>query len=290
MGSYKMGLLEVSLLSVVQAQLGAQTGMIADTYASLLEDTAGEMIDGLDTEDIDDLGSNIEALYDALLAEEEEESSDGFKTLEDGKTWPVFFNMADMETYGCFCHFEKHTFNKGKGNPVDQYDRLCQIYHHGVICLAMDHGKHCNPWKVDYKLVVLSQENKKIDCVSMNGGDQCKIDLCNIETHLVMDTSLLHTDILNEPEDYPQHKKYNPNHPEFEEGHYTCPERKCKTQECNGGDEIQCCGEYHIRWPFKTLNGNKQCCDYDNGDYGLRTYNILTHKCDDGTIKLLGQL
>lgn len=199
-----------------------------------------------------------------------------------------FFNLANLEQYGCWCRFERDTHGTGRGLPVDPYDNICEIYHHGVTCLAMDHGKNCNPWEIQYEYLIPSY--KEVDCVSLNNGNQCKIDLCIVEAHLVLDTLKLITDWYAPKLD---HIRFNPDHPDYT-GQYFTHEDDCrsKTGHGPGGHVWKCCGQYHRRWPFRTTNdinvSKKECCDYDDGTYGLKTYDPTISDCCDGTVHSIG--
>jgi len=198
-----------------------------------------------------------------------------------------FFNLHNLEQYGCWCRFDKNSHGSGRGQFVDPYDQLCEIHHHGVTCLAMDHGPSCNPWEVKYEYVIPSF--KEVDCLSLNAGDQCKIDLCEVEAHLVLDTLKMITAF-----DAPKldHNKYNPLAPGYT-AEFTheddCP---VKSGDGPGGHVWKCCGQYHKRWPFRTTadfsQSTKECCDFDDGSHGLRTYDPTKSDCCDGRVYAIG--
>jgi len=194
------------------------------------------------------------------------------------------FHVGNLESYGCWCRFEADTHGKGRGGAVDIYDGFCKLYHDAVTCLAMDYGAQCNPWEVTYSFSVLS-DDKTVDCESLNNND-CAINLCKIESHLVYNVLNEVTGLYGTPL---QHAKYNKNHNAFDSSVWNYDE--CKVSgNGNGGSELECCGQYHIRYPFKT-NGqqaSKQCCDKDNGDFGTSTYNPVNNECCDGNIMPIG--
>ena len=43
------------------------------------------------------------------------------------------------------------------------------------------------------------------------------------------------------------------------------------------GYELQCCGDYPIRFPYNAINGQRDCC-------GQKTYNTFMMTCCDGTV------
>lgn len=45
-----------------------------------------------------------------------------------------------------------------------------------------------------------------------------------------------------------------------------------------------------MRFPFKTVSNGvaKACCNFDNGDFGTRTYNPAVNECCDGEVRPTG--
>lgn len=196
------------------------------------------------------------------------------------------FQVADLDNYGCWCRFASTNHGKGSGVPVDFFDGLCKHYHEAVTCLAMDYGTDCNPWEVTYQMVVYPW-SKTVDCESLN-TDECAINLCKVETHFVIGVLDETTGLYGTRPDY---QTYSSAHRDFDSSVWNY---ECKTgNKMGGGQQLSCCGEYHLRYPFKTSTTgsagvSKECCDKDNGDFGTKTYNPTTSECCDGSVQPIG--
>merc|ERR1712087_18557 len=197
------------------------------------------------------------------------------------------YNLAtvtppELESCGCWCRFNRNTVPKAAGQPVDAYDSHCKNYNDAVTCLSMDYGSECNPWDATYSTSMQrAQTGSFLSCES--NTTPCSYNLCKIEIALYAN---LVTEYVNGYD--PNHATFNKQDPGFNETvwNYECSNNH--GGEYNG--DFQCCGEYHLRHPFKTeINGViKQCCDKDNGDFGVETYNTVTQQCCDGTVASLG--
>jgi len=203
----------------------------------------------------------------------------GFRMSSDAQ-----FHVGNLESYGCWCRFDRDSHGKGKGPTADVYDGFCKLYHDAVTCLAMDYGSQCNPWDVTYSFTVL-QDDKTVDCETLNDND-CAINLCKIESHLVYNVLNEATSLYGNPL---QHSAYNKNHNQYPSTSWTYDE--CKVGNGGSGPAVlECCGQYHIRYPFKTSGAStsKQCCDKNDGSFGTSTFNPISSECCDGNVMPLG--
>lgn len=184
-------------------------------------------------------------------------------------------DLAVLQGYGCWCYFEEE---RGKGQPVDDYDSQCKVLQDGYECLRLDAEKEqldCDIWTVEYNSAVgfggissMNIEALKLECDNSNGGpNTCESRLCRVEGWFVQNIILLMFQKFQVPNPTFQHQSMN-----FD------PSIECQVKP-GVQSEKECCGQYPIRWPFKTQGGDRDCCQG-------RTFNAaLNQCCADGSTR-----
>jgi len=187
-----------------------------------------------------------------------------------GKEFPEIWN------YGCWCYFNDN-WGKGKGVPVNEVDNICKVLHDGYECIIHDHkveypNESCDPWTVDYvSAVSLGRNLRQLEnyCVKYN-QNACAQRTCIIESHFAQ--SFFKLAINKDHRFEPLYK--------HELGFDPEDKRNCPTI---GGkkSEKSCCGIYPERYPFKTFDGQRQCCK-------RQTYDVNVRECCNGVVSGLG--
>lgn len=196
--------------------------------------------------------------------------------------------IESIDGYACWCYFQDD-HGKGRGKPVNEMDARCKVLQDGYSCIMMDaddegndNGSHddgCIPWDVDYNSASglgLSAADPLNDnflyairrgCERANKRNACAQRSCKVEGYFVMNMFL---DYLNAVTFDPSLK--------HDLGFFH-PKDDCPIGGEHSPSDKECCGEYPIRFPFKTLEGDRGCC-------GQRTYNALVlNCCDNGKVK-----
>jgi len=185
-------------------------------------------------------------------------------------------DMGLFNQYGCWCYFEGD-HGSGRGHPVDELDEFCKILHDGYSCIIMDSADmnmNCGlPWTIPYNSAFgsgipagLSLAGLKSECDAQNTADTCEAWTCKVEGWFVQQYFLYATNggIINA--NYRHANGFSP------------------SSNCPISDGIQsekaCCGEYPLRFPFKTYNGARDCC-YSH------TFNTNLYQCcNDGHVRM----
>jgi len=180
--------------------------------------------------------------------------------------------IEQLDEYGCWCYFYDNV-GRGKGQPVDEVDGMCKTLNEGYECAIRDteeEGNSCTPWEVSYISGTGSGADLFESCVSLN-ADSCAARACAVEGNFVEQLFALF--ISGNAIDYDQfgHSKG------FDAGTDAgCPVKK-GTPGTSGAKG--CCGAYPGRFPFKTLDGERDCC-------GTRTFNTnILSCCSNGQVK-----
>lgn len=182
--------------------------------------------------------------------------------------------MGIIKEYGCWCYFE-NDHGQGKGKPVNKIDEQCKVLHDGYECAildGLDEGNPCTPWEVPYNsataygLGFLSLGNIREECNRQNPVDSCQSRACMVEGWFAISMFEIFVSNYHIDETAVHSNGFDP----IEE----CPIIK------KGPSERECCGIYPIRFPYKTLNGDRDCCVE-------RTYftNLLSC-CSDGKVRV----
>lgn len=179
--------------------------------------------------------------------------------------------LHTIDGYGCWCFFEED-HGKGRGQPTNEIDTLCQLLHQGYECCMVDHEEEngvgdCIPWEVDYTTGAKGDVDGIVaDCAARNPGQNCATRSCIVEGWFVTNIfqKFFGGYVLDETKNH--QNGFNPKD--------DCPVNKGKKS------EKSCCGLYPFRHPYKTYDGERACC-------GTKTFdvNILTC-CDDGKARL----
>lgn len=177
----------------------------------------------------------------------------------------VQLTISNIWNYGCWCYLDNN-WGQGRGVPVNEVDSVCKILHDGYDCILHDHkveypGERCDPWTVDYLPAVKlgrKPEEVETECKKHN-NEICAQRTCIIESHFILSffNLAISKDHVFEPF-YKHDKGFNPDL----EGN--CPRVEGRKS------EKSCCGIYPVRYPFKTLNGQRQCCKRQTFDVNLR--------------------
>lgn len=181
-------------------------------------------------------------------------------------------SIEKLDSYGCWCYFS--TYGLGKGKPLSEIDNFCKQLHDGYECAMIESETEtasCVPWSTDY----VSGYSVGVDllydeCRLRNLGDQCAINACTIEGNFVLSmfdsvVGNIGIDVINE--NYLHAEGFDPT-------------ENCLTQP-SIWSERSCCGDYPLRRPYKTFNGERQCCGYNTFDATLYTC------CEDDVIRLV---
>lgn len=154
------------------------------------------------------LHSHWEHLFTQVDLEFGQESiDDEFKELEHfaPKAFGVALTQSKsrilqaLSNYGCWCNFDDTTTPYG-GEPVDNFDRACQMLQQGYRCIKLDLGNTCNPIDVKYKIstkYIHGEESIMVDKLQKNckrtntdksktpTEKECSYDLCTVEAYFV---------------------------------------------------------------------------------------------------------
>lgn len=177
--------------------------------------------------------------------------------------------------YGCWCNFDNQ--KNGKGVPVDEYDTICKTLFDNYHCIEMDQEAEndvCDLENQEYTSalgsgqfdITISSERLIYECQVANPNNNCGMRLCIAEGNFVIGMLKLPFQQLIFPDS-------------FSFGHGN----GFDVNSCSFGgiaveSEVSCCGQLPKRFPYRTLDGGRACC---NG----RTYNTITATCcQDGTV------
>lgn len=165
-------------------------------------------------------------------------------------------DMGQIDEYGCWCYFEQD-HGRGRGHPVDEIDQFCKTLHDGYTCIIMDSeamGNPCVPWEIPYNSATsagiptgMSMDNLISECDVQNNADTCASWTCRVEGWFLVQWlryTLVDGGFINQP-----HRHANG----FD---WTV---ECPISEGIKSDKA-CCGDYPLRFPFKTYNGARDCC------------------------------
>ena len=114
--------------------------------------------------------------------------------------------LQKIDGYGCWCFLLKEP-GHGKGDPVDELDKLCKILQDGYECVLIDSEEFddeeeeemfCDPWMVEYEKPVLANYGNDLtnttwtieqiisSCQEINKTKtKCSIRTCIIENYFL---------------------------------------------------------------------------------------------------------
>ena len=219
--------------------------------------------------------NSLQNLYDAMSSNSTLPGS--------SRSFPgIQLQMVNLQEYGCWCYFDE-LHGLGKGPVQNGYDKACKAMHQGITCASLDFPE-CDANTQEYDAKIRPDPeipgNVVVDCEAFNGGDECAIATCYIESNFI---TLLMQESL-EKENTPQYDLFSQS-----QGF----DRKA----CHGSkgprehDNI-CCGQYFANTrravPVYQGDGDKQCCE-DKVDGSFKTYDATVNSCcDDGKVRTLG--
>lgn len=189
----------------------------------------------------------------------------------------VFFE--DLQEYGCWCYFDT-LHGKGKGTPVDNFDLACLNQHHAITCLKMENCDLTESFTPQLILDPNSPGGISYDCISANGGNACKENLCYATSHFTSKVLDLMIDIDNGAR--PKYNTYKHSRG-FEPS-------TCRIAGSGPSiDEEKCCGnyEFNTRRPIRVPSGKRrECCENSAGIFV--TYNPDFKQCCSGSVESFG--
>lgn len=192
--------------------------------------------------------------------------------------------VKDFNGYGCWCYFTspddqtRTGIGYGKGEPVNEFDAACKVMHGGYECVVADRAaasEECEPWTVAFTQPTLSAVNSLGSfgaCQAANGGVvSCASLACGVEKQFALDILAIGNSVPKELNVYQHSQGFN-------------NIDNCPVQRGVRNPTTQCCGDYPNRFPFKTINGARKCCEVgDPGEKLGTTYNDAAWDCcNDG--------
>ena len=188
-------------------------------------------------------------------------------------------DMGLVNNYGCWCYFEENHGN-GKGSPTDEIDQFCKYLHDGYQCIIMEmesiYNQTCVPWVIPYNSAYgggytpfgFTLENLREECVQLNPDQVCESLTCMVEGLFVQ--SFFSYAIFGGQINHQYRHQLDDGSPNFDPNDGSCPTVEVPL----GPNDLECCGEYPIRYPFHNRSNSRQCC-------GTLTYNPFMQSCCD---------
>jgi len=192
-------------------------------------------------------------------------------------------DVADLNNYGCWCYFEENPNGQvertgigyGKSNPVNAYDAACKKLSGAYECVIADQaaaGQSCEPWTVAYNAptnILLQAQGALAACNSLNTPGSCAALACIVERDFV--STYLDLVVQGVPKQLStfQHAQG------FDQAGSGCP-----ISPGTANPSTACCGAYPDRFPYKTLNGARQCCEASG--VGITYMQTAWDCCSDG--------
>lgn len=238
-----------------------------------------------------------------------EEAINSFRATTRSSNLNVLTNsMLQINGYGCWCYFDKDKIHHGKGEAVDEIDQICRYLLEGYQCNAFDSfhegDEDCVPWEIDYNAGVtlgsfyLGADPSQLlveACKEKNPNNNCAQRTCIVEGYLVLN---IVDAFFNNVRPISDHRHSNgfdvntckpakdntpdfppPNTPEPPNGRSGNNNNNNQDQtepgdgkNIWGDDDMQCCGQYPIRAPYKPGHNQRGCC-------GDKTYNMQLFDC-----------
>lgn len=231
------------------------------------------LIQAQGSERLQKLAQDVQALQSGL-APEQFEGNQQFPPPA-GERALLKNDVGLLDRYGCWCLFEGD-HGSGRGKPIDEIDTMCKTLHDGYTCIMSDaanRNENCVPWEIPYNSAFgsgiptgLTMAGLIEECDRQNTPDSCEAWTCKVEGWFVQswfDYSVNGGEINL---DFRHENGFNPR------------------QDCPISSGIQsekaCCSYYPVRFPFKTYNGNRDCCY-------TKTFNTeMFSCCDDGRVRI----
>lgn len=185
----------------------------------------------------------------------------------------IVTSVEQLDEFGCWCYFYDNV-GRGKGSPLDEVDAFCKSLADGYECAIRDSedaNEDCVPWDVAYNQGSGSGKALYTSCLQLNPTSKCSQMACAVEGNFV--EQLVALFLAGDQINYDTYSHSQGFDPSTSAG---CPVKPGKS---NASTEKACCGAYPSRFPYKTLDGERGCCN-------SRTYstNIL-NCCGNGQVK-----
>lgn len=213
--------------------------------------------------------SNMEDSYAALVNETIQQG--GMRNLgADHRAFlgSIATTLEPLTNYGCWCYFQDD-HGKGKSHPQNEVDAICKVLHDGYECAVMDglaEGEPCEPWTVEYESINSLgrfDNSLQVACEASNAGNNCAIRACVIEGNFIL--QVFATFLSGYTFDITLH------HFGLEGNEPWNPDEHCLVTK-GEVSEIDCCGYYPERFPYRINEGRRGCC-------GSFTYNTKKLQC-----------
>lgn len=205
------------------------------------------------------------------------------KKCKPGENCTNLFNLEALWSYGCFCNFGPN-WHQSHGQPVNEIDSACRRLYQCYKCATIDgnlEGNICDPANEKYKVPVIRNVHNNGSYVACNqinrnpnispsdpeyNAVNCKIRTCCCDLNfakelleyffsgMIIDSSKKHANGFDFNQECPS----------------PCADGSCKS------GEKRCCGEYPLRFPYNTRDGERDCC-------WKKTYNTNRLQCCENT-------
>jgi len=177
--------------------------------------------------------------------------------------------LTEWWGYGCWCiaHGENPLLAK-RGLPADEIDSVCKDHALCYECARMDYGHTCDPTQIGYQVTGNKDLITGKRYLTCDNSDVCEQSLCQCDKMLA--EGLVRT--------YDQwDEQYHISTSGFD------GRAQCELPEPihDWGELDQCCGDYPLRAPYRSDNGNRQCC-VD------KTYHTYYLECCNNEVKTKG--
>lgn len=191
--------------------------------------------------------------------------------------------LQNLNEYGCWCYFDTD-HGRGKGQPINEVDGVCKVLHEGYDCAIIDwsiekpqllaKGQDCIPWEVSYNSATDLGGRSLVEACLDNNRKLCPQRACMIEGHFILSIYDLMVQFKSIDKSFLHSNGFNPTTgclpiPPTDGGggggSGTIPIGN-KPPGSGGGSPKpttplrKCCGEYPVRFPYETANGNRRCC------------------------------
>ena len=176
--------------------------------------------------------------------------------------------IESMNEMSCWCYFgDDH--GRGRGPVMDEIDQICKTLADGYDCAMIDHEEElrrnsnddCVPWDVDYRSAVGGTSEQLTEACNRLNRNKCAARACIVEGNFISSLTLHFISGGSVNMDYKHENGFD---------HVS----QCVGKAGVPADEKRCCGKYPMRFPYKPMGGERDCC-------GIKTYNTFALECCD---------
>lgn len=188
-------------------------------------------------------------------------------------------DMGKLNGYGCWCYFETD-HGSGRGHPIDEIDHFCKTLHDGYSCIIIDSSddtnnidSECVPWAVPYNsafgggiMTRMDMDTIVRECEVQNPPGTCEAETCKVEGWFVQSYFIYGTSggTINASHE----------HRNGFDSRDACP------ISTGVKSDKKCCGDQPLRFPYKTYDDSRQCCQG-------HTFNANLYVCcGDGSVRM----